>query len=75
MHVLHCSAWRDAYGAYSNREPGKPLFVTLLLYLDPDWPNQWDAETLFMDCATSTGVFVRPRPGRAVLMDQDITHR
>lgn len=69
------SPWRDAFGSYMNRTPGKPRFVTLLLYLDADWPNEFDGETLFMDCATSTGVFVRPKLGRAILMDQDITHR
>ncbi|KAG5187251.1 hypothetical protein JKP88DRAFT_348002 [Tribonema minus] len=67
--------WRDTFGSYANRAPGKPRFVTLLLYLDAAWPADWDAETLFLDCATSTGVFVRPQPGRAILMDQDITHR
>jgi len=52
-----------------------PLFATLLIYLDADWRREWDAETLFLDAPTGTGVFVRPRGGRAVVMDQDITHR
>jgi len=51
-------------------EPGKPLFVTALLYLDEAWPNDWDAETLFLDDKTQTGFFVRPKAGRLVLMDQ-----
>lgn len=57
------------------REPGQPLLATLLLYLDADWAREWDAETLFLDGPTGTGVFVRPRGGRAVIMDQDVTHR
>ncbi len=28
-----------------------------------------------MDSASDTGVLVRPAPGRAVLMDQDIVHK
>ncbi|CAM9963172.1 unnamed protein product, partial [Ectocarpus fasciculatus] len=52
-----------------------PLFTTLLIYLDADWRREWDAETLFLDPPTGTGVFVRPRGGRAIVMDQDITHR
>ena len=52
-----------------------PLFATLLVYLDADWRREWDAETLFLDAPTDTGVFVRPRGGRVVMMDQDVTHR
>lgn len=59
----------------NRREPGMPLFTTLLIYLDAEWRREWDAETLFLDAPTGTGVFVRPRGGRAVMMDQDVTHR
>ncbi|CAN0299464.1 unnamed protein product [Hapterophycus canaliculatus] len=71
------SPWRDHFGTYTNRqaEPGMPLFATLLIYLDSDWRREWDAETLFLDAPTGTGVFVRPKGGRAIMMDQDITHR
>lgn len=66
----------DAYVQWETpREFGKPLLATLLIYLDAEWSTQWDAETLFLDGPTGTGVFVRPRGGRAVVMDQDITHR
>ncbi len=44
--------------------------VSLLLYLDAGWPRDWAAETLFLDDGTDTGIVVRPRPYRAVLMDQ-----
>lgn len=64
------SPWSDAYGDYCNGEPGRPLLVSLLLYLDAAWPRDWDAETLFLDDATDCGVVVRPRRYRAVLMDQ-----
>jgi probable phosphoglycerate mutase len=60
---------------YLNREPGKPYWVTLLLYLNDGWPKHWDAETLFLDLPSDTGFFVRPGKYRAVLMDQDVTHR
>ena len=61
----------------SNRwqEPGKPLFFSLLLYLNPAWTRHYDAETLFLDTATDTGIVVRPKQGRVVLMDQDVLHR
>jgi hypothetical protein len=49
--------------------------VSLLVYLDASWPRSHDAETLVLDGGTDTGVFVRPKPGRAVLMHQDAVHR
>ncbi len=64
------SPWTDAFGDYCNGEPGRPLLVSLLLYLDAGWPRDWAAETLFLDDGTDTGIVVRPRPCRAVLMDQ-----
>jgi probable phosphoglycerate mutase len=69
------SAWATAHGDYVNRERGKPLFVSALLYLDAHWPDEFDAETLFLDPPSGAGIFVRPRRGRVVLMDQDVTHR
>lgn len=35
-----------------TRSAGKPYFVTLLLYLDLDWPDTYDAETHFLDLHT-----------------------
>lgn len=67
--------WTEAYGDYFNGEPGRPLLISLLLYLDDQWDRDWAADTLFLDGDSDTGVFVRPRPGRAVLMDQDVLHR
>ena len=52
---------------------GRPLLVSLLLYLDDKWPRQWDAETLFLDDDTDIGIVVRPKRYRAVLMDQVIS--
>lgn len=43
-----CS-WTAAFGDYVNGEPGQPLLVSLLLYLDDAWPRDWGAETLFLD--------------------------
>ncbi len=56
-------------------QAGKPLFVSLVLYLNPEWDAAWNAETLFLDPDTSTGVFVQPRAGRLVLLEQDAVHR
>ena len=110
--------WVRRFGSYLNHTPGKPLFFTLLLYLNSHWRRNWyvegpsphslsvlpvapslllhtthfhpslrlfsipspapphrDAETLFLDPDSATGVFVRPMPYRAVLMDMDMTHR
>eukprot|EP01023_Acetabularia_acetabulum_P002205 TRINITY_DN10843_c0_g1_i1.p1 TRINITY_DN10843_c0_g1~~TRINITY_DN10843_c0_g1_i1.p1 ORF type:complete len:320 (-),score=47.34 TRINITY_DN10843_c0_g1_i1:1111-2070(-) len=67
--------WVDQYDRYCNRELGKPLFVSMLIYLNESWEREWDAETLFLDSVSDTGVFVRPKSGRIVLMDQDIVHR
>ena len=67
--------WRAAYGDYDNGAPGRPLFVSLLIYLDETWRREWDAETLFLEPASGAGLLVQPRPGRAVLMHQDVVHR
>jgi probable phosphoglycerate mutase len=67
--------WAERHGLYYNRQPGKPLLVSLIVYLNDAWPEPFDAETLFLDPATGTGVFVRPSPGRCVLADQDVLHR
>lgn len=42
----------------------------MLLYLNEEWPMELDAETLAVDIDSDTGVFIRPRPGRVLLMDQ-----
>jgi len=69
------SKWAQAFGHYVNREKGKPLFVSLILYLNDAWGNDMHAETLFLDDTAQCGVFVRPKAGRIVLMDQDMWHR
>ncbi|KAL4444049.1 hypothetical protein ABPG75_011786 [Micractinium tetrahymenae] len=69
------SPWHAAYGDYFNGEPGRPLLASLLLYLNEEWRREWGADTLFLDGQTDTGIFVAPRPCRAVLFDQDIMHR
>jgi hypothetical protein len=48
-------------GCALGREPGRPLFVSLVVYLDEEWPREWDAETLLLDTASDTGILVRPR--------------
>ena len=44
-----------AYGDYFNGEPGRPLLVSLLLYLNDEWRREWGADTLFLDGQTDTG--------------------
>lgn len=69
------SPWATYHGLYPNREPDRPLFVSMLIYPQGSWPQDFDAETLFLDPETGTGVFSRPAPYRVVLMDQDVPHR
>jgi probable phosphoglycerate mutase len=60
---------------YANGEAGRPLLVSLLVYVDEHWRRDWDAETLFLEQGSGVGLLVQPRPGRAVLMHQDALHR
>ena len=70
------SPFAERYGLYVNRSAGRPLFVSALVYLNgPGWTPDMNAETLVLDPGTGTGVFIRPAPGRVLLMDQDVTHR
>ena len=69
------SRWLDAHGTYANGTRGKPLFVSLLVYCNERWKAEWDAETLFLNSDKGAGLIVQPRPGRAVLMHQDVLHR
>jgi len=69
------SRWLSAHGDYANGQAGKPLLVSLLVYLDPHWQRDWDAETLFLDDERGVGLLVQPRPARAVLMHADVLHR
>jgi len=69
------SQWTQVFGDYFNGEPGKPLLVSMIVYLNSEWDRDWAADTLFLDSETSTGVFARPKPGRVVLMEQDVLHR
>ena len=75
---LHPSApFAERFGRYVNRSRARPLFVSALVYLNgPEpWTPEKDAETLVLDPGTGTGIFIRPAPGRVLLMDQDATHR
>jgi hypothetical protein len=74
-HFTPPSPWTDVYGRYPNRSQGKPRFVSLLIYLNEEWrAEEWGAPTRFLDVATDTEHSIAPRPGRIVVMDQDITH-
>jgi len=69
------STWVRTFGDYFNGEPGKPLLVSLLVYLNDSWDKDHAGDTLVLDAGTDTGIFIRPKPGRAVLMNQDVLHR
>lgn len=62
--------WVHHHGYYYNREPAKPYFVSSLVYLNDQWPDEAHAETLFLDPESRAGLFVQPVPGRVVLMCQ-----
>mmetsp|Transcript_15007 Transcript_15007/g.32551 ORF Transcript_15007/g.32551 Transcript_15007/m.32551 type:complete len:515 (+) Transcript_15007:60-1604(+) len=69
------SPWADVFGRYPNRSKGKPRFVSCLLYLNDEWEaERWGAPTQFLDPPTQQTCEVFPKPGRCVIMDQDITH-
>ena len=69
------SPWTDVYGRYPNRCPGKPRFVSCLVYLNNEWDgSEWGAATKFYDPPTNNSYEVMPRPGRCVILDQDLGH-
>mmetsp|Transcript_18684 Transcript_18684/g.52258 ORF Transcript_18684/g.52258 Transcript_18684/m.52258 type:complete len:555 (-) Transcript_18684:4275-5939(-) len=69
------SPWTDIYGRYPNRSPGKPRFVSCLVYLNEEWDGaNWGAPTRFYDPPTGESYEVTPAPGRCVIMDQDVGH-
>ncbi|KAL9186375.1 hypothetical protein ACHAXT_005613 [Thalassiosira profunda] len=68
------SPWDDVFGRYPNRSRGKPRFVSCLLYLNSEWDESWGAPTRFLDPPTEETYEVYPKPGRCVIMDQDVSH-
>lgn len=72
------SPWTDVFGRYPNRSIGKPRFMSCLVYLNEEWDaEEWGAPTIFADVPTDedlTVYTVKPRPGRCIIMDQDIGH-
>jgi hypothetical protein len=68
--LLPPSPWLDVHGHYPNRCPGKPRFVTAVVYVNEAWGETWGAGTVFLDPPTEETVEVEVRPGRVVLMDQ-----
>ncbi len=63
-----CSCSCSCWCRMCCREEGRPLFVTMMIYLNETWPDDFHAETLLLDPESQTGIFVRPSPGRIVLM-------
>jgi len=73
--VAPSSMWTDVYGRYQNRATGKPRFVSCLVYLNHAWNyDELGAPTRCLDVASGETLDIEPKPGRVVLMDQDITH-
>lgn len=69
------SPWADVFGRYPNRSRGRPRFVSCLAYLNDEWDAAaWGAPTRFLDPPTGETIDVDPRPGRCVVMDQDVSH-
>jgi hypothetical protein len=69
------SPWTDVYGRYPNRAPGKPRFVSCIVYLNEEWQaEQWGAPTKFFDPPTQESYELLPAPGRCVFLDQDLGH-
>lgn len=68
------SIWTDMYDTYPNRIPGKPRFMSLLIYLNDYWDDNFGATTNFLDPITKDTHKVMPKPGRCILMDQDVLH-
>ena len=59
LRVGDACRWTDAFGDYVNGEPGQPLLVSMLLFLDDHWPRDWGAETLFLDNEVSAAWVLR----------------
>jgi len=69
------SPWVDVFGRYPNRSVGKPRFLSCLVYINENWNyKKCGAPTRFLDPPTETCYDVEARPGRVLIMDQDITH-
>lgn len=69
------SPFTDFYGRYPNRATGKPRFVSAVVYLAPDWGPDLGAPTVLLDPPTGEELRVDARPGRVLLLDQDISHK
>lgn len=74
--VAQASPWTDLHGNFPNRAPcPKPRLVSALVYLSEGWDSErWGAWTLFRDPPSGALVRVGARPGRVVLLDQDLEH-
>ena len=48
--------------------------LTALWYVCDRWDIEWGGETLFFDAAQEIACAVRPKPGRLVIFDGNITH-
>lgn len=69
------SPWADVFGRYSNRTKGKPRLISCLVYVNDRWDAKtFGAPTRFFDPPTAEEYNVYPKPGRVLIMDQDITH-
>jgi len=53
--------WVEEFGDYCNGQPGKPLFVSLVVYTDAAWPPSTHADTLFVQPEGSSAPSPNPR--------------
>lgn len=59
---------RSFLSRHTQREPRRPLFVSVVLYLNEAWADDLHSETLVLDPVMQVGLFVRPAPGRMLIM-------
>lgn len=74
--VCHRLIYREiVYGDHLeyHTDCTEPNRVTVLMYLNCDWQNDFHGETLFLE-PSGIGLSVMPKPGRAVLFDSRVTH-
>jgi SM-20-related protein len=63
------------YGDMQFPHTDEPGGVTALYYANPEWDENWLAETIFYDENREPTYAVAPKPGRLAVFDADILHR
>ena len=61
-------------GGQPHRDDTREGTFTLLYYPMPQWPPQWEGETLFYDARGDVMLGVKPSPNRGIFFDSRIPH-